>query len=111
MIRERFKRGAIGKVGVMGEGSVRVNDRNRGCGSWGLGRGGEEMVVRRWVWIWGGVIGSCGCDMGGCERWVQVMERVKIEGMEREGVRKRVNLPKINMLHRSSKDCTQYKSN
>ena len=22
-------------------------DRNRGCGSWGLGRGGEEMVVKR----------------------------------------------------------------
>ena len=32
-------------------------DRNRGCGSWGLGRGGEEMVVKRRVWIWGG---GCG---------------------------------------------------
>ena len=36
-------------------------------------------------------VGRCGCDVGGCGRWVQVMERVKIEGVEREGVWKRVS--------------------
>ena len=25
---------------------------------------------------------KCGCDAGGCGRWVQVMEHVKIEGVE-----------------------------
>ena len=33
----------------------------------------------RWVWVWGV---RCGCDVGGCGRWVQVMEHVKIEGVE-----------------------------
>ena len=28
-----------------------------------------------------------GCDVGGCGRWVPVMECEKIEGVEREGVR------------------------
>ena len=28
----------------------------------------------------GGV--RCGCDVGGCGRWVQVMKHVKIEGVE-----------------------------
>ena len=36
------------------------------CGKVGLG------VVRWWCW----------CDVGGCGRWVQVMEHVKIEGVE-----------------------------
>ena len=49
--------------------------------------------------------------VGGCGRLVQVMERVKTEGMEREGVRKRVSFPRIAIFHRSSKFCTQYKSN
>ena len=32
MIRERVKRGGIGRVGVMGEGLVRENDKNGGVG-------------------------------------------------------------------------------
>ena len=40
------------------------------------------------------------------------MEHVKIEGVEMEGVWKRVSShTHIDMLHRSSKYCTQYKSN
>ena len=62
--------------------------------------------MRRWVWIWEvgvGGVGRCGCDVGRCGRWVQVMERVKIEGVEREGVWKRVSShTHIGMLHRST---------
>ena len=29
-----------------------------------------------------GVERWCGCDVGGCGRWVKVMEHVKIEGVE-----------------------------
>ena len=37
---------------------------------------------------------KCGCDVGGCGRWVQVMEHVKIEGVEIKGVYKRlVHIP------------------
>ena len=41
--------------------------------------------------------GWCGCynrgyDVGGCGRWVQVMEVVKIEGVVREVVRKRIEV-------------------
>ena len=61
-----------------------------GCGEVGVVRcvwGGEcvcvcgEVGVRvgRWVWVWGV---RCGCDVGGCGRWVQVMEHVKIEGVD-----------------------------
>ena len=28
----------------------------------------------------------CGCDVGGCGTWVQIMERVKIEGVKTKGV-------------------------
>ena len=50
----------------------------------GCGEVGVDMV--RWGWV-----GRCGCDMGGCEGWVQVMERVKIEGVKREHVWKWVD--------------------
>ena len=41
------------------------------------------MSVGRWVWVWrGGVRVKCGRDVVGCGRWVQVMEHVKIEGVE-----------------------------
>ena len=45
------------------------------------------MSVGRWVWVWGGGVRvgvgvRCGRDVGGCGRWVQVMEHVKIEGVE-----------------------------
>ena len=33
------------------------------------------LGVERW-WV------RCECDVGGCGRWVQVMEHVKIEGVE-----------------------------
>ena len=37
---------------------------------------------------------KCGCDVGGCGRWVQVMEHVKIESVEIKGVYKRlVHIP------------------
>ena len=50
-----------------------------GCREVGLGvRGGVSVVVGRW-WVWGV---RCGCDVGGCGRCVQVMEHVKIEGVE-----------------------------
>ena len=43
---------------------------------------------------------------------MQIMERVKIEGEEREGVMKRVSChAHIDMLHRSSMYWTQYRSN
>ena len=49
------------------------------CGKVGLG-------VERWCECGcGEVVGvgvRCGCDVGGCGRWVQVMEHVKIEGVE-----------------------------
>ena len=42
--------------------------------------------VKRWCeWVRGGGgcgLVRCGCDVGGCGRWVQVMEHVKIEGVE-----------------------------
>ena len=45
-------------------------------------------------------------------RWVQVMECVKIEGVEREGMWKRVRShTHIDMLHRLYKYYTQYRSN
>ena len=66
MIREHVKRGVIGKVGVMGEGLVRDDDGNRGCGVVGVGVGKCECDKQ-------------GCYVGGCGRWVQVMEHVKIE--------------------------------
>ena len=59
---------------------------------WGGGCGCEEVgvVMGRWVWR----------DLGACGRWVQMMERVKIEDMERESVRKRVSShTRIDMLH------------
>ena len=62
----------------------------------------ETEGVGRWMWMW---VGKCGydkqaCDMGGCGRWVPVMELVKIEGMERIGVRKRVRShTHIDILH------------
>ena len=41
------------------------------------------------------------CDVIGSGRWVQVMECVKIEGVERNGVWKRVSShTHIDMLHR-----------
>ena len=64
-------------------------------------------------WVWGG---SCGCNLGGCGGWVQVMKRVKIKDMKREGVRsERINShTHIDMLHLlctsltlSSNYCTQ----
>ena len=69
MIRERVKRGGIGRVGVMGEGLVREDDRVWGSGGCG------------WVGVW---VCRCECDkqaciVGGCGIWVQVMERVKID--------------------------------
>ena len=41
-------------------------------------RGGVNFGVGKW-WVWGV---RCGCDVRGCGRWVQVMEHVKIEGVE-----------------------------
>ena len=35
---------------------------------------GEVVGVGMWC--------GCGCDVRGCGRWVQVMEHVKIEGVE-----------------------------
>ena len=45
---------------------------------WGgeCGQVGVDLV--RWVWV-----GRCGCNVGGCGRWLQVMEHVKIEGVKR----------------------------
>ena len=43
---------------------------------WGGECGFREVGVVRWVWE------SGGCDVRGCGRWVQVMEHVKIEGVE-----------------------------
>ena len=41
-----------------------------------------------------------GCDVGGCGKWVQVMERGKIESVKRVGVRKKVSShTHIDMLH------------
>ena len=49
-----------------------------GC-EWEGGFGcGEVVWVWRW-WVWGV---RCGCDVEVCRRWVQVMEHVKIEGVE-----------------------------
>ena len=66
------------------------------------------MDMRRWVWVWGGGCDKQGCDVGGCG---QVMECDKVEGVEREGVRKRFSsLTHIDMLHlhfTNSKYCTQ----
>ena len=48
------------------------------CGKVGLGgRGGVSVSVGRW-WVYGV---RCGCDVGGCGRWFQVMEHVKVEGV------------------------------
>ena len=59
--------------------------------------GGGVGVRRRWVWV-------SRRDVIGSGRWVQVMECVKIEGVERNGVWKRVSShTHIDMLHRSSK--------
>ena len=60
-----------------------------------------------------------GCDVGGCGRWVQVMEHVKIEGVERIGVKKKVRShTHIDILHLlctlltlSSIYCTHERSN
>ena len=60
-----------------------------------------------------------GCDVRGCGRWVQVMERAKMEVVEREGVWKRVSShTHIDILHLlctsltlSSKYCTHERSN
>ena len=55
--------------------------------------------------MWGGGCGcgwvsECDSNVGGCGRWVQVMEHVKIEDEEREGVRKRVRShTHIDILH------------
>ena len=38
------------------------------------------MIGTKGVGRWGGWVGRCG--VGGCERWVQVMERVNIDGRE-----------------------------
>ena len=64
-------RGECGCVWVSG-GGVSV-------GRWvWVWRGGMSVGVGRW-WVWGV---RRGCDVGGCGRWVQVMEHVKIEGVE-----------------------------
>ena len=60
-----------------------------GCeweGGFGCG-GGVSVVWGRWC--------ECGeLGVGGCGRWVQVMEHVKIEGVEMKGVYKRlVHIP------------------
>ena len=65
---------------MCGEVSVGVCLWGGGCeweGGFGCG-GGVSVGVGRW-WVWGV---RCGCDVGGCGRWVQVMEHVKIEGVE-----------------------------
>ena len=59
------------------------------CGVRSCGCGEVRVGVGRWVWVWGGRCGEvgvgvgvgmwCGCDVGGCGRWVQVMEHVRIE--------------------------------
>ena len=78
MIRERVRRGDIGRMGVMGEVLGREDD---------VGVGKCECDKQ-------------GCNVGGCGRWVQVMEHVKIEDEEREGVRKRVSShTHIDILH------------
>ena len=51
VIRECIKRGGIGSVGVMGEGLVRENDRNGGCGRWGWCEEGVGVDM-------GGVVGG-----------------------------------------------------
>ena len=79
---------------------MRQDDGNGGFGE-------VVVVVGKWLWMWGGGCGGgcwweggvgvkrgCDerqCDMGGYGIRVQVMECVKIEGLEREGVRKRVS--------------------
>ena len=57
-----------------GEVSVGVWGGGCECGKVGLG-------VVRWCECGCGLV-RCGCDVGGCGRWVQVMEHVKIEGVE-----------------------------
>ena len=65
---------SVGRCVWGGEcGCVWVWGRGCECGKVGLG------VERWWVCVWGV---RCGCDVGGCGRWVQVMEHVKIEGVE-----------------------------
>ena len=59
----------------MGDCLVRENNRNGGVGRWGWCE--EGVVVDMGGVCVGG--GRCGCDVGGCGRWVQVMECVKIE--------------------------------
>ena len=57
---------------------------------WGGGCGCGQVGVDLGRWVWSGGCGEvvlvwgvkCGCDVGGCGRWVQVMEHVKIEGVE-----------------------------
>ena len=47
------------------------------CGEVGVS-GKVGLDVGRW---WCGLV-RCGCDVGWCGRWVQVMEHVKIWGVE-----------------------------